>query len=241
MTFPGGQYQLRYGNSVIDYELTYSSRKTLGIRVYPDKTVVVDAPVGSQIVEIEQKVHKRAGWILRQQRLFQTYPSPKSLPNRYVSGESYRYLGRQYRLKIIEDIVQRVILSGGYLKVYTPNTADKLQIARLLEQWYQHRARRIFAERLALCFPRVEALGVHFPELTIRKMKLRWGSCSSSGRISLNPILIQMPKPLIDYVILHELCHLKQPSHSAAFYALLERVLPDWRDRREKLNQVEVL
>ena len=106
----------------------------------------------------------------------------------------------------MEGTVERVVLNRGSLTVDVPDTNDKTHVAHLIDRWYRNRARRVFEERLTVCYPRVALLGISYPELDIRDMKLRWGSCSKSGRISLNPKLIQVPKNLIDYVILHELC-----------------------------------
>lgn len=240
MSILKGLQQLQYGTTTIEYELTYSKRKTLAIHVYPDGSVVVDAPLETDIEAVEAKVRKRAAWILRQQQQFQTYATTKVLPHRYVSGESFAYLGRHYRLKVIEDPVRRVVLSRGYLTVSVPDTQDKVQVSALVDRWYRSHARRIFAERLAIIYPRVAFLGIPYPALSIRVMKLRWGSCTPSGKLILNLKLIQVAKPLIDYVIVHELCHLKEHNHSAAFYALLGRVQPGWQEQRLRLNQVEV-
>lgn len=239
MKVVGGSHRVQFGTSTIEYELIFSDRKTLAIHVHPDGSVVVDAPEGSDLTAIEQKVHKRAPWILRQQREFAGYAAPYPLPRRYVSGESYRYLGRQYRLKVVGDMVERVVLSRGYITVHVHNTNEKRHIQELLDAWYLSHAKRVFAERLKACYPRVEGLGIPYPALAIRDMKVRWGSCSTKGRITLNRRLIQVPKDLMDYVILHELCHLKQHDHSPAFYALLKQILPDWEERRRKLNQME--
>jgi predicted metal-dependent hydrolase len=108
-----GHQSVQYGTTTIDFELIFSKRKTLAIHVYPDQSIVVDAPMETPFAEIEAKVLKRAAWILRQQRQFQAYAAPKVLPRRYVSGESYRYLGRQYRLKIVEESIERVVLTNG--------------------------------------------------------------------------------------------------------------------------------
>jgi predicted metal-dependent hydrolase len=236
----GGHFQLQFGTSTIEYELTFSERKTLAIHVYPDSSVVVDAPLGTDIPSVDAKVRKRAAWILRQQRQFETFAKPNPLPRRYVSGESYRYLGRQYRLKVEQNAVSRVVLSRGYLTISLPTPADKDQIADLLDGWYKRHARRVFEERLKVCYPRVEALGIPYPRLSMRDMKSRWGSCTAAGQIILNLKLIQVPKDLIDYVILHELCHLKEHNHSPIFYALLSRVLPDWETYRQRLNSIEL-
>lgn len=240
MTILKGLQRVQFGATAIEFELTYSARKTLALHVFPDGSVIVDAPVGSAWDEVEQKVLKRAAWIVRQQRQFQEYASPKGLPRRYVSGETYRYLGRQYRLKIVEQSRDRVVLTRGYLTVSLHDTSDKRRIAQLVAKWYRSRAQVVLKERLDQCYPRVAPLGIPYPELAIRDMKSRWGSCTATGRILLNLKLIQVPKDLIDYALLHELCHLREHNHSRAFYALMDRVLADWRERRQRLNQVEL-
>ncbi len=240
MTVLGGQHSVQFGMTEIAYELIFSERKTLAIHVYPDGSVVVDAPVGSGLDAVEAKVKKRGGWVLRQQRQFETYATSNPLPRQYVSGESYRYLGRQYRLKVVADAVERVRLSRGYLTVSVADPSDTAHIQKMITAWYRQQAKRVFEERLKLSFPRVESLGISYPTLTVRQMKSRWGSCTAVGNIILNLLLIHVPKHLIDYVVIHELCHLKEHNHSAAFYAVLERVLPDWEDQRRQLNQIEL-
>ena len=125
------------------------------------------------------------------------------------------------------------------LLLTTQDKTDKERIKRLLDDWYRARARQVFAERLEACYPKVEHLDVIYPDLSIRVLKSRWGSCSPKGRITLNVKLIQVPKAYIDYIIFHELCHLAEPNHSSRYYELLDRVLPDWRKRRERLNGFE--
>jgi predicted metal-dependent hydrolase len=235
-----GTQVIQYGDTAIEYELVYTQRKTLAIHVYPDGSIIVKAPAGTEMVAVENIVKKRAAWILRQQRKFEMYLVAAPLPRQYVSGEAYRYLGRQYRLKVVEDTVERVRLNRGYIFVSVVNPSDKQCIQHLLDHWYISHARRIFSERLAVCFPRLEHLGIAYPKLAIRNMKSRWGSCSGKGKITLNVRLIQTPRDCIDYVILHELCHLKEPNHSPQFYALLNRVLPNWRELRQKLNEFEL-
>lgn len=98
------------------------------------------------------------------------------------------------------------------------------------------RVKAVFQERLEACYPRVARFKVAYPALVVRRMKSRWGSCTAAGKITLNLKLIQMPKECIDYVVVHELCHLKEHNHSPAFYALLGKVMPDWEERKQKLN-----
>jgi predicted metal-dependent hydrolase len=233
-------HRLQYGTTAIEYHLTYAERKTLGISVLPDLTVEVKAPLETEFDAVEARVRQRASWILRQQRELMRY-LPRTPERQYVSGETHRYLGRQYRLKVVEAEREWVKLSRGYLQVSTASKRDTARVRELLEEWYCRQARRVFHERLDAVYPRVQRLGIAYPELVIRRLQARWGSCSPNGTITLNLTLIQTPKSCIDYVILHELCHLKENNHSRAFYQLLDYVLPDWESRRTKLNEVEVV
>ena len=232
------RHTLQYGTTTIDYELRFTAtRKTLAVHVHPDTRVSVEAPEGSDPALIEQKVRKRAPWILRQQRDFARYAVDLP-PREYVSGETHHYLGRQYRLKVVQSATSREIvkMSRGRIFVYVRDTTDRQQVKVLLEAWYRKQARRVFQARLDAVYPRLERYGIERPEVVIRRMKSRWGSCTAAGKITLNLKLIQMPRDGIDYVIVHELCHLKEHNHSVAFYALMDRVLPDWREWRDKLH-----
>jgi hypothetical protein len=231
---------VQYGQTQIEYELIHSARKTLAIQVHPDLRVIVRSPNGVGRAEVEAVVKKRAPWILRQQRQFETY-LPKLPPRQYVSGETHRYLGRQYRLKVEENgRAEGVKLTRGYFYITVRDKGDAKRVKDLLTEWYRRQAGRVFKERLDACLARLRFLNLDYPQLTIRHMKSRWGSCTPAGKITLNLKLIQVPKDYIDYVMMHELCHLKEHNHSQQYYELLNRVMPDWRSKREKLNQVEV-
>ena len=235
---PAPLQTLRYGTTQITYDVVFSARTTLAINVYPEGRVSVRAPHGSDLETIAALVQKRAGWIIKQQQRFRSYAPPTVFPREYVSGESYRYLGRQYRLKVRDGTPEQLALGRSDLFV-TVRDRDPQRVQRLLERWYRAEAQRIFAERLHACWPRVAPLGVAVPTLTIRRMKTRWGSCGRNGRILLNLRLIQAPIDLIDYVLVHEVCHLKEHNHSTRYYALLDTAMPDWRERRQRLNAYE--
>jgi predicted metal-dependent hydrolase len=229
---------LQFGSTTIEYHLSFAQRKTVAIEVHPDLQVTIIAPEGSKLSAVENLIRKRAGWIVRQQRQFSTY-APQETPRAYVSGESYRYLGRQYRLKVLESQQEGVMMGRGLIYVMVSNKHDIKRVQIVLEKWYRDNARKVFCERLKSCYPRIERLGVPYPYLALRSMRTRWGSCNRSGRIILNPRLIQTPLNCIDYVILHELCHLKEHNHSKQYYQLLDQALPDWREQRRKLNEFE--
>ncbi len=232
-------YHLDHGTTAVSYELIFSRRKTLGITVYPDGRVVVRAPLAASEAEVQELVRKKAGWIVKKRQMFEAYPPPPP-PRRYVSGESHLYLGRGYRLTVVQDSRPGVMLAGDRFLLQVRDSGDLAAKQKLLTEWYRARAREVFAERLDACHVVAARHDIPYPTMKIRLMKKRWGSCSSKGNINLNLRLIQTPQPCIDYVIFHELAHLRVLNHSAAFYALLARMLPDWRERREALNKVQV-
>ena len=109
-------------------------------------------------------------------------------------------------------------------------------IAMLLEEWYRSKANIYFAQVFEECWRPLQKKGIDKPTLKIRNMKTRWGSLSRKGNLTLNLELIRAPRECIEYVVIHELCHLFHPNHGAAFYNLLERMLPDWIKRKHKLE-----
>lgn len=227
-----------FGHTEISYGINFCQRKTLAIHVYPDGQVMVDAPMTASNDIIAEKVKKRAAWIFKQQRQFASYPP--ALPKRqYVSGETYRYLGRQYRLSVIHSEKEQVKLKWGRLVIETNAPHDSDYVKKLLQDWYRSRATVIFTERYNFCVQQVARLNIeHHQGVQIRLMSKRWGSCTSKGNIFLNPELVAAPKDCIDYVIVHELCHLKEHNHSSAFYKLLTAIMKDWQSRRKQLNEL---
>ncbi len=229
------QLAIQYGRKRIEFQLLYSARTTLAIDVHPDLSVVVTAPKDADDAAVEQKIHKRAAWIVQQQRFFENYLPP--IPaRRYVSGESHRYLGRQFRLRVHEGDKDAVKMSRGQINVYLTDSSKKARIKTLVVGWFRQRAEVVFRELFDDMVSKAERHGITAENFEIRRMKNRWGSCTREGRILLNPDLIIAPKQCIEYVIVHELCHLQEHNHGPAFYRLLKTLMPDWEQRRERLN-----
>lgn len=229
------QMTTQFGRKRIDYELSYSPRKTLAIDVHPDLSVVVTAPKDASDSAVEEKMQKRAPWVIQQQRFFENY-LPAIPPRRYISGESHRYLGRQYRLRVHEGDVDAVKMARGQINVYLTDPAQKSRIKSLVVGWFRQRAEIIFQELFEDMAARASRHRIEGGSFKIQRMKNRWGSCTKEGRILLNPELIIAPKQCIEYVIVHELCHLQEHNHGPRFYRLLKTLMPDWEQRRERLN-----
>ena len=148
------RHSITYGATEIAYEVVFSHRRTLAMEVAPDGCVSVRAPQGSSLGMIAEVVRKRAGWIVTQQQRFQSYAPPAMQPREYVSGESYRYLGRQYRLKVRDGTPEQVALGRTDMFV-TARDKKPERVGRVLEAWYRAESRRIFTERVAPCWPHV--------------------------------------------------------------------------------------
>lgn len=228
---------LVYGERRIPYRLRFSDRKRLRITVRPDLSVVTDAPSRFSEEEAREAIRSKARWILRQLASFEEF-HPMPAPYKFVSGETFVYLGRQYRLKVGSGALAPAKLRGRFLHVTVPDKTDAKAVKRALDAWYRARAGEVFHRYLKSCVEIGRRHGIAEPTLTIRDMRTRWGSCTAAGLITLNLKLILAPVHCIEYVIMHELCHLVHHDHSPRFYRLLRRCMPDWEKRRALLKKV---
>ncbi|CFW03071.1 metal-dependent hydrolase [Vibrio cholerae] len=233
----GHMMNFHYGDEQIAFERVVrqqASDKVL-IKVHPDCRVVVSAPTDADNDAVLNAVKKRGRWIYEQLRDFRKQLEYTS-PRKYISGESHYYLGKQYLLKVIEapNSVQGVKLLRGKLEV-SVRIKNAEKVRELLTDWYKARAKETFAKRLDAVLE--HALWVtERPPLRIQTMQTQWGSCSPNGRITLNPYLVKAPRECVDYVVLHELCHLAEFNHSERFYRLMAQVMPHWEKVKERLD-----
>lgn len=231
------QRTIRFGSREIRYGLTYGDHRDLVISVTPDLEVMVSAPRPATASEIEAKVLAKAPWILRHQLRYQDL-HPLPVPRRYVSGETHRYLGRQYRLRIEPGDFDRVRLQRPFLVVTTRSLKGAEATRRLVQGWYKFRAEALLPKRLQIAMESHPVLRCTDVRMHVRVMPNRWGSCSRTGILSFNPELLRAPAACIDYVIIHELCHRRVMNHGPEFHRLIGSVMPDWHDRRQRLNRL---
>jgi predicted metal-dependent hydrolase len=228
---------IAYASQSVDYRARFSARRTLAISVCPDGTVEVVAPRGTEQRVIEQRLLRRAGWVLRQRRYFEQF-LPRTPERRYVGGETHLYLGRQYRLKVESGDEDRVCLTRGFFRITVAGKPSPERVRILLSSWYREHAESKMHERFEAIRKRVSRKLSRTPNLAIRPMRRRWGSYSGKGRITLNCDLIRAPLPCIDYVIVHELAHGRHPNHGRAFFDLLSQMMPDWEKRKLALERM---
>ena len=225
---------IQYGATIIDYDIEFAQRKTLSICVNPDSSVCLRAPIDTTLEQIQQKVHKRASWILKQKRFFESFGT-STTKRQYISGESHLYLGRQYMLRVKESNVNAVHYQNNIIEIECRHKKDA---GILLQTGYRTRANVKFQEYAQPIIEQFSIYGVKPQSLSIKKMDKRWGYCTIDGHITLNPRLICAPRCCIEYVITHELCHLIYRSHNKEFYALLTKEMPHWEKWKNKLERI---
>ena len=231
-------HSVQYGTKTIEFQIRRANRKTLAIEVHPDSTVLLIAPHETTIEDLKAKVTKCAKWIVKQQEYFEQF-LPHTPSREYVSGETHYYLGKRYILKVISEDSNAVKLKAGQIMVYTTNPSP-IKVKSLLAAWYYNHAKNKFEAVLQEVKPKFQQDELSIGNLQIQRMKKRWGSCTPNGKITLNPELIKAPAKCIEYVIIHELCHIKVPNHSKAFYNLLEEKIPNWEKWKMRLEKIMV-
>ncbi|WP_144783980.1 M48 family metallopeptidase [Microbacterium sp. BH-3-3-3] len=226
-----------YGTQRLEAHVRWANRATLDIAVSPAGELVVTAPEGTSLEQIHAKVRLRARWVLEQQRYFAQF-RPRTPERRWVPGETHRYLGRQHRIRIGDatEPAPRVRLTRGFLLVDGVSFGDSATIERVVRRWYRERAHEVVRHRIPDCIHRFD-VPTEPRAVSLRTMTSRWASMSASGRLTVNPLLVRAPTSAIDYVLTHELAHLVVSGHGPRFAALLDRVMPDHRRRKELLER----
>jgi len=209
--------------------------KHIILKVKPNGEVILTAPKIITNEHIDYILKKRAKWIEKKQEFFASF---QVNTKEYVSGEDFKYLGRSYRLKVIESKKECVKLQRGYLEIYVKNKSDLKRKQNLVYEWYYEKALFHFFNILQEFNKIVKQ---EIKDIKIRQMKTRWGSCNPyKSYINLNIELIKKPKICIEYVVLHELVHLIYPNHSQEFYNYLSLYMADWEKRKEILEKANI-
>ncbi|MEW8525256.1 MAG: SprT family zinc-dependent metalloprotease [Candidatus Thiodiazotropha endolucinida] len=228
-----------YGEERINFSVRYNHdlKRKITVSIDENGTVRVAAPRGTNLEDIRNAVRKRARWISTKVRGFKSQ-GEQLLPRSYVSGETHLYLGKQYLLKVLHDPKAKpgVKLIRGQL-VATVRTKDKDEPRTRLLDWYRAHALDTFTRRVSELSKDVPWVSADKPpQVKLLAMKKQWGSCSPQGQLLLNPALVKAPRECIDYVLLHEICHLKEHNHSPRFYRLLNGLLPGWQNKKKMLD-----
>jgi predicted metal-dependent hydrolase len=233
------KHKINFSDKIIEFELVRKKVKNINLNVKPDMTIVVSASDKVPLDYIMNFVKNKVPWILKNVSYFKDVQPEYKSKKDYVSGETFKYLGKQYRLKVEEtEEKEEVKYYQGYIYIYVKDKNNYKHKEKLLNQWFREKAELNFNQSLLRVYPIIEKYGMQKPEIQIRTMKARWGSCiKDKNIIMLNYELIKAPKFCIDYVVLHELSHFKYGNHNGDFYNFMTSLMPDWKQRKEILDE----
>lgn len=230
-------HSLNYGDKEIAFSVFRNSVRSsrIKINVLPNGCVNVEAPESATELSIRKAVSKRSRWIVQHVEDANNRFA-HVLPREYVSGEMILYLGKRYMLKVTKQKQSNssVKLLRGLLEVRVLDTSPS-NVKAKMRAWYRVKAQSYFKRRLDTLVDRLPFTDVR-PSFELKMMAKRWGSCSVEGDLVLNPFLIKAPRECVDYVLVHELCHLVEHNHSSKFFALLDRYSPDWQSVKRDLD-----
>ncbi|MFW6029356.1 MAG: M48 family metallopeptidase [Halanaerobiales bacterium] len=232
------KHNISYNNKELEFELQRKDVKNINLNVRPNMTIMVSANNDVPISYIKDFVKEKAPWIFKKINYFKKTQIESNVQKEYISGESFKYLGSQLRLKVKEDLEEKVECSRDYIYLHVKEKDDYKKKETLLNNWFKEQANKSFNESLNKIYPQVEAYEIKKPKINIRTMKARWGSCiRNKNIITLNFELIKASKYCIEYVILHELLHFKYRNHDKNFYNLMTALMPDWKNRKQILDE----
>lgn len=231
-------HSIVYQDQEIQFEIRFSKRKTFGIKVSGDGSVIARSPdhVGSS--EIISFVEGNCAWIITQRKKLMEGRKSKVVTNPYIDGALHRFLGKEYPLKISESKRRGVSLFENFLIVKTPKPEDSKDIEKTLRSFYKIQANSSLPNRIKIAWEKFTQFNLQNPIYRFRFLKRKWGTCRMDGVITLNLELMKEDFDCIDYVIIHEMCHLMVPNHSRDFYALMDKVLPNHKLIEKKLDSI---
>ncbi|ASS88162.1 M48 family peptidase [Geobacillus stearothermophilus] len=230
----------QYGTTTIEYTLEYVPNKnhvTISVEWLDGVKVVV--PENMESDQLNSILYKKAPWILEKWYKFNEIADPPA-PKEFVSGEKFPYLGRNYRLKVHKrediELASLTFQQGRFIAnvpSYLTESDRKRELYQLFKDWYISHGKLKVDERLKIYSSR---MSVAPSKVVLKEQKMRWGTCTSSGAIYLNWRIVMAPIPVIDYLLVHELAHLKYPNHSNDFWRFVHSILPDYEQRKEWLR-----
>jgi predicted metal-dependent hydrolase len=233
------KYSIQYKKQTIEFIVTRKNVKNVNLNIKPDMTVEVSARQRVPLPFIYDFVKSKGAWIEKHIKSFASVQPYQQGKREYVSGESFKYLGKQYRLRVRKTEDREMVkYFRGFIYLYVNDPGHYQRKAKLMGDWYRKKACEKFQESLDKLYPLVQKYGIKRPRIDLRTMKTRWGSALiDSNTMLLNTELIKAPKYCIEYVILHELIHFKHNDHGENFYNMMYALMPDWEKRKRILDE----
>ncbi|MFR5855927.1 MAG: M48 family metallopeptidase [Lachnospiraceae bacterium] len=223
------------------YSLERKPVRNLNLRVRKDGRVYVSADAYIPCGEIDAFVVSKAPHIQKALDHFHEMAQYRPQPKQYVSGETFTILGRGLRLQVTQAAKESISADGIYIQLGVRDLHNIERKRRIVNRFLDQQCRMVFCDVMDMLYPSFQKYGVQRPSLRIRDMETRWGSClAKKGIITLNKRLLEAPRHCIEYVVMHELCHMVHPNHSRQFYVFLTMLMPDWKERKQYLDKTAV-
>lgn len=231
---------IQFEDYLISYELTYKNVKNINLRIRPDGSIFVSANPYVTEKRIDEFIVSKGKYVINALEKCKELEKYASKPKQYISGEGFKILGRDLRLKVIEGTKEMVESDGIYIFLTVKNKADIKRKGVLINKFINKQCQDVLNDIVSKTHLVFKKYDIGKPKVKIRDMKSRWGSCQpTKGVITLNTKLIEAPRNCIEYVVLHEFCHFIHPNHSKKFYAFVGMLMPDWKERKRILEERE--
>jgi predicted metal-dependent hydrolase len=230
MTEPARAGILRVGDLDVTVQVS-DRRRSIGLTVERDATLTAVIPPGTRTAELTKVIKTKRQWLYGKLRERADIGQPRP-PRQYVTGEGFPYLGRSYRLLLVDEAPQAVRLNRGRLELRRDAASDA---TRHLARWYRQAGRPWLRKRIA---PWAQRMQVDMTALRVLPLGYRWGSCSPDGKVNIHWAAMQLPPGLVDYILVHELAHLRRHDHGSEFWRIVEFVMPDYYARRDRLRRL---
>lgn len=232
------QRQVSCGQRTIEYTLTRKKVKNINLRVKPDGSIRVSANRRVPYRVIDSFIRDNQSYIFRALDRFQEQRRHMQLPREYEDGERISIFGKELCLKVMESKEESVYKDGGCLYLLVKDRDNFKRKEKLVNVWVKKLQIETFDRICHEIYPKFQKYGIAYPEIKVRKMSARWGSCQpQNGIVTLNGRLVAVPCRCIEYVVLHEFAHFIYPNHSRQFYDFVAGMMPDWKERKEELDR----
>lgn len=222
----------------ISYNFERKNVKNINLRIKADQNIYMSANSRVSNDIIEEFLHSKAEYILKALDHYAEIAKYAPKQKQYIDGESFRILGHDLRLKVIQGNRNTVESDESYITLTVKELANLELKKKTMDKWIKNNCKDIL---LAVCesvYPKFQKYGIEFPELRFRNMASRWGSCQPNRKkLTFNIALIEAPLSCVEYVVTHEFTHFLQPNHSKKFYSQLSVFMPDWQERKKVLEK----
>ena len=222
----------------VEYDLQRKNVKNINLRIKADRTIFLSANPRVSDEIIDEFIESKSEYILKALAHYEELAKYAPKPKQYVDGETFRVLGHDRRLKLIEGKKNKVEYDESYITLTVKNPNDFNQKKKLMDKWLTSICKDAIQSLCDAIYPKFQKYGVSYPTIRYRNMVSRWGSCQPKRCIlTFNYALVEAPLSCIEYVVVHEFTHFLQPNHSKKFYQQLAMFMPDWEERKKILEK----